>query len=88
MLAKEYSILIETLLRKANSCSYRKSDQILFNPYEEIIVALEYRVSQEKIDRFKMCYQGISGQTLQELIDNQYDVEQLLKDIRELVENN
>ena len=34
MLAKEYSILIETLLRKANSCSYRKSDQILFNPYE------------------------------------------------------
>ena len=88
MSAKEYSILIEKTLRQVNGPSYRKSDEILFNPYEEIFLALEYKVPQEKVDRFKLSYQSISGRTLQELIDNDYDMEQLIKDLRQIVENN
>jgi len=78
--------LIEQLLRKVNGSSYGKSDEILLNPYNEIVLALEYRVPKEKLDRFKLCYQAISSQSFQSLMDNHYDVEQLLSDLRDLVE--
>ena len=45
MTAKEYSILIENQLRKVNTGMYGSSDQILINPYEVIVSALEYRVN-------------------------------------------
>lgn len=87
MSAGDYSRRIEALLRKLHGPFYRKSDEILINPYEEIISALECRVSKEKLDRFKLCYQAISGQTLQELIDDNYDVERLIIDLIELTNN-
>ena len=87
MSARDYSRRIEALLRKIHGPLYRKSDEILLDPYEEIISALECRVSREKLDMFKLCYQAIAGQTLQELIDENYDVEQLIIDIRELTNN-
>ena len=88
MLAKEYSIRIETIIRKVKGASYIGSDDILLNPYREIVSALEYRMPQEKVDRFKVYYQAIEGQNLQELIDKQYDIERLLKDLLEIIENN
>ena len=86
MNAKSFSILMEMELRKLNNSMYGKSDELLCKPYETIISALEYRVSQEKYDNFKMYYQSISGKKLQELIDENYNVEQLLKDLRILIE--
>ena len=85
---KEYSILIENLLIKINPEMYLKSDQISLSPYDAIISVLSCRVSQEKLDRFKLYYQAISGKMLQELIDENYDVERLLNDLREMIENN
>ena len=84
--AKDYSLLIEALLCKVNNAMYQKSDEILLNPYEVIVSALEYRVPQEKLDKFSLYYQAISGQTLQELIDIDYDVEQLTEFVKQLVE--
>ena len=87
MSAGNYSRRIEALLCKVNGPSYRKSDEILLDPYKEIFLALEYRVPKEKLDRFKLWYQAIEGQSLQELIDDNYDMEKFLRDIRQLVEN-
>ena len=86
MSAKEYSLLIENLLQKINPSIRNKSDEILTDPYKEIIIAVEYRVSQKKLERFQLCFQGISGKSLQELVDENYDVNQLLKDLQQLVE--
>ena len=88
MSAKDYSLRIENLLRKVNESAYGKSDEILINPYEEIVSALVYRIPQEKLDAFKLRYQAIGNQTLQELIDQGYGIEQFIKDLREAVENN
>lgn len=88
MLAMDYSRRIEALLRKVHDPSYRKSDEILSNPYEEIISALACRIPQQKLNKFKLYYQAISGQTLQDLVDNNYNVEQLIKDLKHIVENN
>ena len=87
MLAENYSRRIEALLRKVKGDSYRKSDEILLDPYKEIFLALEYRVPQEKLEKFELWYQAIEGQSLQELLDDNYDMEKLLQDIRQLVEN-
>lgn len=88
MSAKNYSIRIEALLRKVNGQSYCKSDEILLDPYTEIILALEQRVSQEKLDKFKSYYQAIKGQTLQSLVEDNYNVEQLISDLKQTIENN
>ncbi len=88
MIAKNYSLRIEALLRKVKDPSYKGSDEILLDAYKEIILVLECRVPQEKLDRFKLHYQAISGKKLQELIDENYDVEQLLNDLKEMIENN
>lgn len=88
MLAKEYSLSIEKLIRKVKGASYNGSYEILVNPYREIVSALEYRVSQEKFDKFKLYYQGIDGQRLQELVDGNYNVRKLIKDLEEIIENN
>ena len=41
MSAKEYSLLIENLLQKINPSIRNKSDEILTDPYKEIIIAVE-----------------------------------------------
>jgi len=87
MSAKEYSLLIEIELRKINTSMYGKSDEILFNPYEEIISAIQFRVPQKELEKFKSYYQCISNRTLQELIDEDYNITRLLKDLRNLIEN-
>ena len=84
--AKEYSILIERLLRKANPFVPMISDEILLNPYDKVISTVECRVSQDKMKKFKILYQAISGQSLQDLLDDNYDMAQLLKDLERLVE--
>ncbi len=86
--AKEYSILIEKLLRRINPSMEGKSSEILLDPYGEIVSAVEYRVPVEKLEKFVLYYQGISGKSLQKLIDESYDVGQLLKDLRQVVEGN
>lgn len=85
--AKEYSLLIEIELRKVNKSVYGKSDEILVSPYKEIISAIQCRVSQEKFNKFKLYYQGINGQSLQKLIDDNYDIDQLLEILHNTVEN-
>ena len=87
MSAGDYSRRIESLLRKIKGASYQKSDEIRLNPYGEIVSALEYRVPQERFDWFKLCYQAIDGQRLQELLDEKFDVEKLIKDLQQVIEN-
>lgn len=89
MSAKEYSMRIETLLHKVNNSLYRKSDEILLNPYTEIISSLEGRIQQKSLDNFKLYYQAIEGKSLQELIDEEYyDMEQLIKDLKQIIAKN
>ena len=86
--SKEYSILIETTLRNVMGETYKRTNEISINPYKEIISVLENRISQEKLIKFKLQYHGITGQTLQELIDNNFDIELLIKDLKETVTEN
>ena len=87
MSAKEYSLKFEMLLRSINPQMYGKSDEILLDPYKEIVSAVEYRVSKEKVESFKSFYQSINSKKLQELIDDDYNIEQLLRDVETLIEN-
>lgn len=88
MSAIEYSHRVENLIRKIKGELYQGSDEILLNPYQEIVSSLEYRVPQDTLDKFKMYYQSEEGKSVQELIDENYDMEQLLNDLQKLVENN
>ena len=89
MSAKEYSMRIETLLHKVNNSLYRKSDEVLLNPYTEIISSLEGRIQQKSLDNFKLYYQAIEGKSLQELVDEEYyDMEQLIKDLKQIIDKN
>ena len=88
MTAKEYSLRIETLLRKINDDMYGESDNILLDPYGEIISAVEYRVSKNKLENFKIFYEAINGKTIQELINLGYNIECLIEDIKMLVHSN
>ena len=85
MTAKEYSILIENQLRKVNTDMYGSSDQILINPYEVIVSALEYRVNSKELQKFQTSYQLINESSLQDLIDKDFDIQKLINDIKELV---
>lgn len=85
MSAKEYSIKLEILLRSLNTSLYGKSDEILLNPYKEIILALNHRVSNIEFNKFILKYQSINGQRLQELIDSNYDINQLIADLQEII---
>lgn len=85
MTAKEYSILIENQLRKVNTGMYGSSDQILINPYEVIVSALEYRVNSKELQKFQTSYQLINESSLQDLIDKDFDIQKLINDIKELV---
>ena len=87
MSAIEFSHRVEILIQKIKGELYQGSDEILLNPYQEIVSSLEYRVPQDKLDKFKMYYQAEEGKSVQELIDENYDMEQLLKDLQELLEN-
>ena len=87
MSAKEYSLNLEMILRRVNPQMYGKSDEILLDPYKEIVSAVEFRVSKEKLERFKLFYQSINGRKLQELMDDDYSIEQLLRDVETLIEN-
>lgn len=64
MVVKEYSLRLENLLRNVKGESYRGSDAILLNPYQEIISALECRIPQDKLNKFKIYYQAIDGRSL------------------------
>lgn len=86
MSAREYAVLMETLLCKVNKSVQGKSDELFLDPYEQIISAVEYRVPESELKKFKLYYQGIQGQKLQELIDDGYDVNQLLNDLTKLTE--
>ena len=86
MSAGDYSRRIEALLRKIVGASYQKSDEIRLNPYGEIVSVLEYRISQEKLDWFRLCYQAIDGKNLQELLNKNFDVEKLIKDLQQIIE--
>lgn len=83
----QHSLKIESLIQKVKGNSYRRRDEISRNPYEEIISALEYRVPSDNMDKFKLKYQATLGKNLQDLIDENYDIELLLNDIKQLIEN-
>ena len=88
MTAKEYSILIENQLRKVNTDMYGSSDQILINPYEVIVSALEYRVNSKELQKFQTSYQLINESSLQDLIDKDFDIQKLINDINAMVNDN
>ena len=85
MSAKEISLLIENLLKQVNPSMCNKSDEILLNPYKEIIVAVEHRVSKKKLEKFQLYYQGISDKSLPELLEKEENFEMLLNAVRELI---
>ena len=85
MTAKEYSILIENQLRKVNTDMYGSSHQLLINPYEVIVSALEYRINSKELQKFQTSYQLINESSLQDLIDKDFDIQKLINDIKELV---
>ena len=87
MSAKEFSLKLEMLLRRINPSMYGKSDEILLDPYKEIVSAVGFRVSQKHLEQFKLFYQPINGKKLQELMDCNYNIEQLLSDVETLIEN-
>lgn len=88
MTAKEYSISIENQLRKVNTGMYGSSDQILTNPYEVIVSALEYRVNSKELQKFQTSYQLINESSLQDLIDKDFDIQKLINDINAMVNDN
>lgn len=88
MTAKEYSVLIENQLRKVNTDMYGSSDQILINPYEVIVSALEYRVNSIELQKFQTSYQLINESSLQDLIDKDFDIQKLINDINAMVNDN
>ena len=88
MTAKEYSILIENQLRKVNTGMYGSSDQILINPYEVIVNALSFRVSEKMLQQFKASYKPIKRLSLQHLIDNNFDIEKIIDDIKIIIRDN
>ena len=88
MTAKEYSILIENQLRRVNSDMYGSSDQILNTPYEVIITALRHRVNNKELQKFQKTYQLIDKLSLQDLIDENFDIQSLINDIKEIINNN
>ena len=89
MSTKTISLQIETLLTTINPTMYQKSDEISLNPYKTIISALEQRIPQTSLDKFKLYYQSIEGKSLQELIDDEYfDIKQLIKDLKQITSKN
>ena len=88
MKAIHHAMMIEMTLCKVNRSMFKKHDEIAVSPYEVIISAIEHRVPTEKLDRFKLHYQAICGKTLQELLDENYDVKLLIKELQDVVENN
>ena len=88
MSIKDYSYRIESLLRTVKGPEYVRSDERIQNPYDEIISAIKYRIPQKNFDKFCLYYQGISGQSLQELIDENYDIEKLINNLKNILEIN
>ena len=84
-MVREFSLSIEKLLREIKSPIYKGSDEILRNPYREIISVLENRVPQEKIDKFKIYYQAIEGYSLQELAAENYNIALLIEDLKKII---
>ena len=88
MSAKEYAILIENQLRSVCPSVLGKSDKIAEDPYKQIIQTLSYRISTEKLNRFQLLYHGIANQSLQELINQNYDLDQLIRDLKNALTDN
>ena len=85
---ENYSLRIETLL--CEICPEMKGMQrnIAKNPIKEILDVLEFRISKSCFDKFKKFYSGEQGKTMDKLIEEKYDLEKLLIDLKLTIEEN
>ena len=55
------------------------------NPYTEILKVLTGRISTKKLEKLRVNYQGIEGECLANLQEENYDLEKLITDLINLI---
>ena len=82
-----YALRIENLLCKLSPTIKGMRAIIEQNPYEEILKVLNGRTSTKTFERFQLYYQGIKGKTISNLLDEDYDLEKLIADLKYIIES-
>lgn len=86
-----YKLIIESLLLKVTPSSIKHTDlDVRGNVYgtiEERFIYIEGNdvTKKDKIEKFKFNYEHISGKSLDDLLDEKFDMELLITDLKELV---
>ncbi|MBR3882137.1 MAG: hypothetical protein IKJ36_02595 [Clostridia bacterium] len=86
-----YKLRIESLLLKVTTSSIKHTDlDVRGNVYktiEECFIYIEGNdvTKKDKIEKFKFNYEHISGKSLDDLLDEKFDIERLITDLKELV---
>lgn len=86
-----YKLRIESLLLKVTPSSIKHTDlDVRGNVYgtiEECFIYIELNdiTKKDKIEKFKFNYEHISGKSLDDLLDEKFDIEHLITDLKELV---
>ena len=80
------SLRIEQLLASINSSIKGRRHYIEKNPYSEIINGLNNRVSNSRLEKFKLCYGGIVDKSIAELKNEKYDLEFMIEFLKSIVE--
>ena len=83
---ENYSLRIENLLSELYPDAKGTRALIAKDPYEQIFNILNGRVSLKILGDFSMWYSGISGKSIDILCDNNYDLEKLIYDLKQIVE--
>lgn len=84
-----YKLIIEKLLFKVMPSFIKYTDlDIRGNVYgaiEECFIYIEGNDNSNKIEKFKFNYKHISGQSLDNLYDEKFDIDNLIADLKDLV---
>ncbi len=88
----EYALMIENLLEQISGFS-NKGEQALIRttPYNYIDESLNYLelsspLKKEKIEYFRRGYQGIKNQSIDDLINDNYNLDLMLKELGKLIQ--
>lgn len=82
-----YSLRIENLLCKLSPKAKGIRANIAQNPYEEILNILINRIPTITLEKFKLYYQGIKSKTIVDLLNENYDLEKLIADLKDIIES-
>lgn len=89
----EYALTIETLLEQISGFTNEGEQALIRNtPYKYIDEALNYLecsypMKKERIEYFRRGYQAIKNQSIDELISDNYDIELMISELKELIQN-